>query len=678
FRKKYTPDIKRYATPNTQTPLTSPIRGERATLGLSNTHIALWASHGYYYDVEEKMWQFQRPALYGTIEDLHSYTYVNDYLAPMLEAAGAVVVMPRERDTSRMEIIIDADGSSDVRCEVTLTEGWTTHTGGFMQRDTLLCENPFELGMYSLSPSSGGRATYDAWVDREGKYAVYVSYKASPKASSKVTYTISSNNREHQVSVNQQMGGGWIYLGHFPLRNQVQINAEAATQFSVDAVKIGGGVGSVVREGVISGAPRWTEAARYFMQYSGVSSEIYRQKHKDKKPSDYKDDYKSRGDWVNYLRDTLDIPIDISVGVHTNAGIEDPTFGTLSIHFSDKGKGEFSNKGSRMSSRDYADIVHTQMVNDIRELYTPTWGRKSMYDGKYSEAFRPDVPAIILELFSHQNMGDMRYALTPQFRFDMSRAIYKGIVRYLSDRYRRDYTIAPLPPSQISARWDNGEVEIAWIPTADPLESTATSDAFVINCDTISERRYRIKPLKKGVNRVSVRAINKGGSSLASSEVEYFVSNNNRVEYIVEDYMERRTIDTLVSSDTTQRGLLLNPRHFTYDDYTVVGEQVEYDVRCEFADNEQPGWGASSYELLFKGVKSPYKRAVNGYKERLRRSDKNYISLPAIPPKGYDYSSWQRVTIITNRPDVTPQYYKKIFGQKVDVNIIGIKDISRE
>ncbi len=165
FREKYAPDIKRYATPKKTIPLTSNTRGESATKGLTNTHIALWASHGYYYDIEEKKWQFQRPALYGTIEDLHSYTYVNDYLAPMLEAAGAVVVMPRERDTSCMEVIVDSDKYFDDRCHVSLSPGWTTHKGGFMQQDSIISENPFELGTYSLSPSNGGCATYEAWID---------------------------------------------------------------------------------------------------------------------------------------------------------------------------------------------------------------------------------------------------------------------------------------------------------------------------------------------------------------------------------------------------------------------------------------------------------------------------------------------------------------------------------
>ena len=38
--------------------------------GLKNRHISLWASHGRYYDKSKAAWQWQRPKLFGTTEDL--------------------------------------------------------------------------------------------------------------------------------------------------------------------------------------------------------------------------------------------------------------------------------------------------------------------------------------------------------------------------------------------------------------------------------------------------------------------------------------------------------------------------------------------------------------------------------------------------------------------------------
>lgn len=57
-----------------------------------------------------------------------------------------------------------------------------------------------------------------------------------------------------------------------------------------------------------------------------------------------------------------------------------------------------------------------------------------MWDRSYYEARKPDVPAMLLELLSHQNMADQRYGFDPGFRrIHVSRAIYKGILRYLAD-----------------------------------------------------------------------------------------------------------------------------------------------------------------------------------------------------------------------------------------------------
>ena len=70
----------------------------KVTKGLQNRHLSIWASHGRYYDLKEQMWRWQRPALFGTREDLFTQTIVTPYLLPMLEKAGAVVFTPRERD----------------------------------------------------------------------------------------------------------------------------------------------------------------------------------------------------------------------------------------------------------------------------------------------------------------------------------------------------------------------------------------------------------------------------------------------------------------------------------------------------------------------------------------------------------------------------------------------------
>ena len=70
--------------------------------GLEGRHLAVWASHGRYYNPAQCIWKWQRVNLFGTNEDLFSQTFVVPYLIPMLENAGAVVWTPRERDWQRI------------------------------------------------------------------------------------------------------------------------------------------------------------------------------------------------------------------------------------------------------------------------------------------------------------------------------------------------------------------------------------------------------------------------------------------------------------------------------------------------------------------------------------------------------------------------------------------------
>ena len=59
--------------------------------------------------LKNKHGKWQRPAMFGTTEDLFTQTIVVPYLIPMLEKAGANVFTPRERDWQTNEIIIDND-----------------------------------------------------------------------------------------------------------------------------------------------------------------------------------------------------------------------------------------------------------------------------------------------------------------------------------------------------------------------------------------------------------------------------------------------------------------------------------------------------------------------------------------------------------------------------------------
>jgi hypothetical protein len=519
-------------------PVVRQIGKENPSMGLYNNNIALWDSHGWYYESKLDRWKWQRARLFGTVEDMSTMSFVLPYLAPMLENSGATIFLPRERDWQQQEVIIDNDKSS-AGSELIFPDGMEMDrkVKGFLLKDTLISgDNPFQSGTSLVFKSQNNYNKVLKYVPEfrdKGSYSVSVSYQNFDESSSEVLYTVYHTGGKTEFLVNQKIGGGtWIYLGTFNFASgknpetgmlTVSCNSQKPALISADAVKFGGGMGNIARRPTeelpmqkksfaelstgtslntdlankfdykLSGKPRYLEAARYYIQSAGFPDTLTYNLNKDK--DDYKDDYQSRGKWVNYLIgmpftsnnhiDTIGmkIPIDLVFAIHTDAGItpNDSIIGTLGIYSSTANQGLYPNGKSRMASRDLTDIIQSQIVDDIRQLYNPNWTRRGLWDKQYSEAYRPNVPAMLLELLSHQNIADMRFGLDPRFRFDVSRAVYKGILKFQAYQQNRTFIVQPLPVNHFAiTRLDNNSVKLSWSAVTDPLELSSKPEKFKI------------------------------------------------------------------------------------------------------------------------------------------------------------------------------------------------------
>ena len=106
-------DSKRISEDKTERiPVAQQIGKEKPLAGLYNKNIALWDSHGWYYESKLDRWEWQRARLFGTVEDMSTMSFVLPYLVPMLENSGASVFLPRERDWQSKEVIVDNDQST--------------------------------------------------------------------------------------------------------------------------------------------------------------------------------------------------------------------------------------------------------------------------------------------------------------------------------------------------------------------------------------------------------------------------------------------------------------------------------------------------------------------------------------------------------------------------------------
>ena len=90
--------------------------------GLDGNIVAMWPSHGWYFEPKLNRWEWQRARLMQTVEDMYTHSYVLPFLIPMLENAGAYVWNARERDTHNFGAVVDNDGGE-------AQQGYTEHNG---------------------------------------------------------------------------------------------------------------------------------------------------------------------------------------------------------------------------------------------------------------------------------------------------------------------------------------------------------------------------------------------------------------------------------------------------------------------------------------------------------------------------------------------------------------------
>lgn len=612
--------------------------------GLQNRHIALWQSHGYYYEPKLTRWEWQRARIFQTVEDLYTQSFVLPYLTPMLENAGANVLIPRERDIQTAEIIIDNDGcrNNSYYTEKTGDKQWYTgNERGFAHlRDQYIdFENPFREGSYrTIETIKKGKESVAEWVPDVpdgGQYAVYVSYKTVPNSTTDALYTVYHKGGVSQFSVNQQMGSGtWIYLGHFGFdkgrsdANKVVLSnksSKAGRIVTADAIKIGGGYGNIARRinnypYETSGYPRFTEAARYWMQWAGIPDSVYSE---SKGKNDYTDDYKSRGIWVNYLaggsavnpdENGLNIPIDMAFAFHSDAGTtpNDSIIGTLGIFFTNAYDGVYANGTSRYAARDLTDLIQSYIVNDIRALYEPNWTRRGMWNQSYYEARVPRVPTMLLELLSHQNFADMRYGIDPRFRFTVSRSIYKGMLRFICSQYGQEYIVQPLPVDHMSLQFvDENEVELTWQPVDDPLEPTAKASKYIVytrigdgsfdNGVVVNSNVYRTVQSPGLIYSYKVTALNDGGESFPSEILSAARAFNEKGTVLIINGFDRISAPADFVGDSIAGFADAIDHGVPYiNDISYIGSMKEFRRSIPWMDDDASGFGDSysNYETM--------------------------------------------------------------------------------
>jgi hypothetical protein len=721
YRRTIAVDSGRFAAnESSRIPLVRRAGRQIPERGLHNRNIALWNSHGWYYESKLDRWEWQRARLYGTVEDLFPTTFVLPYLVPMLENAGANVFLPRERDTQVNEVIVDNDRSSD-GSELIFPglEPEEVPESGFLMKDTLFGnENPFMLGSYLRFTSTvedDSHIDYIPGFTSDGDYAVYVSYQQDDNNISSARYIVSHTGGKTEFLVNQKIGGGtWVYLGtfHFPRGKNIEYGSVRITSqsdeegwISTDAIRFGGGMGHVARrpadkllsnEWSLSGGqkgpagsaqstnpdayqwktsqkPRYQEGARYYLQFAGAPDSLVYSLNEGM--NDYNDDYQSRGEWINYLMGTpngpninrtadgLHIPIDLSLAFHTDAGVtpKDSTIGTLAIYSSVRDDGKFPNGQSKMVNRDLADIVQSEIVDDIRSQLNAEWSRRAMWDKQYSEAWRPNVPSMLLELLSHQNLTDMSYGHDPRFKFVVSRAIYKGIVRFLAYQNHSDYVIQPLPVDHFAISiMGNKKIKLTWDAVLDSLEPSAVVARYKVY-QRVGDRGFDNGKIINGnsleleipdygeIYSYKVTAINEGGESFPSEVLSVGLVDNKKMPVLVVNAFDRVAAPA-IQEQGDFAGLAQWDDEGVPDKFDIghTGSQYDFDRTSSWLDDDSPGWGASYGDMEGKPIPGNSFDNTVAHGRAIMGAGYSFISMSdeAFTNSTFDLSAFETVDLI--------------------------------
>lgn len=615
------------------------------TKGLQNRHLSVYASHGRYFNKNKNRWEWQRPNLFCTNEDLYTQTIVVPYLIPMLENAGAIVFTPRERDWQKNEIIIDNDNKTllPYYTEINVKQEWKdAGLKGFANISKYYDDdvNPFEKGTTRIAKSSPVKSceiSYQPNFPEKGRYAVYVSYPMHKKSVPDAEYIVFHQGRQTAFRVNQQMGGGtWVYLGTFDFdsgcnsRNRVVLTNQSSYDgfVTADAVRFGGGMGNIKRNNIISGLPRCLEGARYYAQWAGAPDSVYRSK---KGEDDYKEDIYTRPFMSNWLAGGscfaptikgLNVPLELSLAVHSDAGVADDyssIIGSLSICTTFPNDGVFYSGLSRLNSKKFANRLLDGVNRDVKFKYNK-WSKREVYDKNYAETRCPQITSAILETLSHQNFPDMIYGQDPNFRFTLARSIYKSILRFSSEMHNKPYVVTPLAPIGVRAEfYANDTILLRWEPQIDKSESTAVPNSYVLytsvgssgfdNGIKITSPACKIKLQPDVLYNFRVSAVNDGGESFPSEIISAVYHSNTAKNILIINGFQRLASPAVINNEA-QQGFDLNKDIGVADGKTLgfCGSQICFD-KTKLGIEGPEGLGYSGGELegfIIKGNEFNY------------------------------------------------------------------------
>lgn len=517
--------------------------------GLSGKTVYLSPGHGFTWTQALNAWATQRGNTHNLVEDLLNAEAALHYLVPMLHNAGAHVVTVRERDMQTQMVVVD-DGAAGYSES---GPGWAkgSNPGYAWKAQHDGNENHMTMGGYrtvAATPTGNApsaTATFAPDVPETGRYAVYLTWVAGQNRVSDAHVEVRhlGGSAHHRVDMTRH-GGTWWYLGHYAfakgksadkgavlLHNDTE-SGLADKYLIADAVRLGGGMGSVARgtgkppnAGPTSGRPRWEESCRTYAQFAGAPASVY-----DASSSDPSDDVGCRSRMAAWEHEAGEDAIYLSW--HTNA--PSPARGTSTyVYGPNEPNGQYQFTGTKGSDA-FGKLIQKIMVADIKALWDPAWKDRGVYTawfGELNPAHNNEMPAALVEAAFHSTLEDADQLRQPRFRHLLARSLYKAIAQYFADRDKVPILLLPEPPEALQiARTAPGKAKLQWKPGSSGSVFGQPATAYLVQVSSdglgfdagtqVTKPEFEVA-LPPGNQPVYLRVVatNAGGVSLPSAVV---------------------------------------------------------------------------------------------------------------------------------------------------------------
>lgn len=407
--------------------------------------IALSPGHGYIYYDNLGRYSTQRGRIFwnncgdcrGIVEDFETHEIVIEHLIPLLEGAGAKVILVRERSYSPAGAISDDGGAEFTESSGTFSAGANPGGHGGAYR----VGTASSAGSWTITAPISGPQVLSAW---------FVS------APSRAADALLEVNGTHRFLFDQRTHGQrWAPVGTFDLDagQTITVRLSSPGEIVYDAIRLGAGTHT-------SNNPWWQMGAEVYAEYQNAPPAI-----------------QALGDVTTRPRYAEYYGADVYLSVHSNAsGAADSTAagtsvyryncGTFPDHSADPPPAQCDDP---TGSDRLQELVHQSFIASIRGNWDANWRDRGRLVANFGELRElAGIPGILIETAFHDNvrladgsnlrMTDNQALHDPRWRRAAAFGLYRGLSEFLAG------VGGPLvldPPSTVAAlRVDHTRIEV--------------------------------------------------------------------------------------------------------------------------------------------------------------------------------------------------------------------------